>query len=162
MAYADIEMRRAKARERTRRYREKHGICYATARRRANPAIAKERQEYLKWWRHRRLREDPTYQDRLNEVARRNRLKVKAEVIGKYGGKCACCGEWELVFLNIDHPNRDGAMHRMVEWGTRGPGSRVYAWLKRRGYPKGYRVLCFNCNFATWALGKCPHKKRGS
>jgi hypothetical protein len=33
-------------------------------------------------------------------------------------------------------------------------------WLKRNGYPKGFRVLCHNCNSARGLYGYCPHKRR--
>jgi len=35
---------------------------------------------------------------------------------------------------------------------------KMYRWLKKQGYPKGYQVLCFNCNFAS-AWGVCPHQE---
>jgi hypothetical protein len=38
-----------------------------------------------------------------------------------------------------------------------GGGYRAYRWLKDRGYPGGFRVLCHNCNFAT-TRGVCPHQ----
>jgi hypothetical protein len=29
----------------------------------------------------------------------------------------------------------------------------VYLWLKREGFPAGFRVLCFNCNHAAHVNG---------
>jgi hypothetical protein len=31
-------------------------------------------------------------------------------------------------------------------------------WLRKNGFPKGFRVLCHNCNFAHGHYGYCPHK----
>jgi len=82
-------------------------------------------------------------------VTRRNQ-RVQEEVLRAYGGKCACCGETEVAFLSIDHI--DG-------WSGEGPrkGSALYCWLKRNGFPAGYRVLCMTCNFTLGHHGYCPH-----
>lgn len=80
--------------------------------------------------------------------------RFKAKVIALYGGKCACphCNENRLGFLTIDHPNNDGAKHR------REGGDKMYRWLRRNGFPDGFRVLCFNCNCGrAFNGGVCPH-----
>ncbi len=71
----------------------------------------------------------------------------------KYGGKCNCCGEKEKKFLCIDHINNDGVEHRKKI------GSNIYSWLRKNNYPKGFQVLCYNCNNAKARYGKCPHQK---
>jgi len=85
------------------------------------------------------------------------RRKVRAEMLAAYSPgvvKCACCGETEERFLSIDHIDGGGYKHRkrighgMVMW-----------WLRNRGYPPGYRVLCMNCNHGrAYNGGICPHK----
>lgn len=76
------------------------------------------------------------------------------EAIQAYGGFCACCGETEIRFLQIDHIENNGAEHRR-ELRT----NRLDAWLKRNGYPEGFQVLCANCNFAKHTNGgTCPHE----
>lgn len=87
----------------------------------------------------------------LKNKLRRQRLRVEA--INRYGGKCACCGEQHLEFLCIDHINNDGAKHRKI-LKTRSIGE----WLKVKKYPKGFRVLCHNCNMARGIYGYCPHE----
>lgn len=57
-----------------------------------------------------------------------------------------------MEFLSIDHINGGGNRHR-----EKVGSAKVYAWLKKRGYPKGYQVLCHNCNQAIGLYGKCPH-----
>ncbi len=89
------------------------------------------------------------------------RWRRKREVINHYGGVCACCGETDLEFLTIDHPNGDGAAERRAAFGERGgAGYKQYCRLKRQGFPPGYRVLCQNCNTAIGYFGYCPHHER--
>lgn len=84
--------------------------------------------------------------------------RIKAEVMAAYGGACVCCGESALVFLTIDHPEQNGAAHRREIFGTSvgRAGERFYRWLRRNGWPAGYRILCWNCQHATFR-GACPH-----
>lgn len=89
--------------------------------------------------------------ERYNAKEREKAKLLKAEIIKVYGGECECCQETILEFLTIDHPNKDGKQHRALT------GSHVYADLKRRGFPPGFRVLCMNCNFADGRYGQCPH-----
>lgn len=78
----------------------------------------------------------------------------------EYGGKCACCGESNVVFLTIDHIDGSGAKHRKKIFGKARGGTDFYRWLKNKDYPKdNYQILCFNCNFAKHVLGKCPHQQ---
>lgn len=99
-----------------------------------------------------------------NSIHRREQWKLYAQklklmVLSHYGGnppKCACCGEAETIFLTIDHINDDGAKHRKRIKSKAGYG--FYRWLIKNNFPKGYQVLCFNCNYAK-SQGGCPHKQ---
>ncbi len=75
-----------------------------------------------------------------------------------YGGyRCACCGETEPTFLTIDHLNNGGTRHRRRV----GNGCAMLGWLRRRGYPRGFQVLCSNCNHGRYRNGgDCAHKRR--
>lgn len=87
----------------------------------------------------------------------RTRARLRADVLGAYGGKCQCCGESEVKFLSIDHINGGGAKHRRA-LKIRTP-ERFYCWLRMNGYPKDqFQILCHNCNLAKGFYGKCPHK----
>jgi hypothetical protein len=57
--------------------------------------------------------------------------------------QCVLCGERHDQFLCIDHIDGGGTQHR-AEVGT---GTNFYLWLRHEKFPKGYRVLCHNCNF---------------
>lgn len=91
---------------------------------------------------------------RLQDKKRRE--KLRSDVINHYSnGKncCKCCGETEIKFLSLDHINGGGNRHRH-EMGTRG----LYGVLRRDGYPKGFQILCHNCNLAKGFYGVCPHE----
>jgi hypothetical protein len=86
------------------------------------------------------------------------RLRTKMEVMTHYSKgspRCSCCNEWQIVFLAIDHIKGGGCTHRQKIKVSAGHG--FYVWLKKQGYPDGYRVLCHNCNHAHHVLGYCPH-----
>ena len=94
----------------------------------------------------------------LSQRHKEDRLKIKMEVLGHYAGgplKCACCSELHIEFLGIDHINGKGMRHRK---NIGGGGAVLYRWLRKNNYPKGYRVLCNNCNGALGLFGYCPHK----
>jgi len=95
--------------------------------------------------------------DHHRKMDKIRRHKLREEVISAYGEACACCGEHQIEFLAMDHINNDGKEHRKVV-----PPSEFYPWLKRNNYPKGYQVLCNNCNLAKARYGICPHKKARS
>jgi hypothetical protein len=84
---------------------------------------------------------------------------LKLRVFEAYGGAaCACCGESRLEFLSIDHIDNKGNEHRRAVFGDN-RGGNIYGWLKARKFPKGFRVLCMNCNFAIGHYTKvCPHE----
>jgi len=98
---------------------------------------------------------DPEAAQRLaRESGRRNRERLRSELIEAYGGKCACekCPETNQAFLTLEHVGGGGREHRKQV------GSHAYADLRRRGYPKdGYTLLCWNCNAASRFTGVCPH-----
>jgi hypothetical protein len=85
------------------------------------------------------------------------RRKVKQTVIAAYGGKCLCCGETEIKFLTLHHPNEDGGQHRK-ELGVKA-GVHYYRKIIKLGCPPGLvEVWCFNCHMAERTEGGCPHK----
>jgi len=100
-----------------------------------------------------------TSTDKRNDYLRNYESRIRKETVDHYGGKCACCGEHNLVFLSIDHLNNGGGEERKRIVGKNSGGRKFYARLKRQGYPGGYQVLCYNCNAAKFRLGKCPHQQ---
>lgn len=97
---------------------------------------------------------------RLNRESENKRLRElrqnqRKKIIEKYGSKCVCCGESQYEFLNIDHKNNDGAIHRKKMGGS----SKIISWIIKNNYPDDFQILCFNCNLAKSIYGQCPHKK---
>jgi hypothetical protein len=104
-----------------------------------------------------------THKKQMNDSAKKwlkkNRKKERLQVIFHYSqGKncCACCGENIIEFLTINHINGGGNKHRK-EVGARS-GEKFYKWLIKNNFPKGFNVLCMNCNMATGIYGICPHQ----
>jgi hypothetical protein len=89
--------------------------------------------------------------ERIAERQRQDRKDLQNEVFDAYGGpKCRRCGfDKDPDSLQIDHIEGGGTKH-LKEIGR----SKLYSWLKKNGYPPGYRVLCANCNFALGKVGR--------
>ena len=85
------------------------------------------------------------------ERAVEERRALRKAVLGLLGGACACCGESEYVFLDIDHVNEDGAEERRR--------TKVATWRLALVEPHRFQVLCRNCNWAKFQ-GGCPHGAR--
>ena len=88
----------------------------------------------------------------------KTKAKLRKELLETYGGippKCACCKEKHIEFLELDHINGGGTKER-IKYGA---GTGLYCFLRKNKYPKGYRILCSNCNQAIGKYGKCPHNK---
>jgi len=124
---------------------------------------------------HREYRGREKYQEWLAEYVEKNkeyissrskkyRDKLKAKAFCRYGGYvCACCGETEEAFLAIDHINGGDTQHRkeIAKQGFGGNG--IYYWLRKNNYPKGFQVLCHNCNWGKYVNnGICPHKENNN
>ena len=109
--------------------------------------------------RKRRLELAPKHREKNNERERLRYVKLRQEILDAYGRKCACCGEKEILFLEVDHVNNDGKKHRRKL--KSGSAKAVYRDLQKRGYPKdGFQLLCANCNQGKKRNGGiCPHKK---
>ena len=101
----------------------------------------------------RKYKKNPTL---ANEKIRQCKQRVKKLVLNAYGKVCQCCGENHIEFLCIDHINGGGNQERREL--NRRSGYAFYAYLKKMKFPKGYQVLCHNCNMAKSLFGKCPHK----
>ena len=110
-----------------------------------------------KKWRKKQKKVNPNFQEEQNKYHRELYNKQRYECIFHYtNGKmcCSCCGEKEYLFLEIDHLNGGGNKHRKSV-----TSDKIAAWLIRCKFPKGFGVLCCNCNKGKHLNGgKCPHK----
>lgn len=147
------EQSRQHAADRRTRLR-KEGRCYHCGRK---PVPGHGRcARCLKYHRTYARNRDPATIRKYNQELGR---KLKNEVYAAYGGyRCACCGITDPEFLAVDHIDGGGNEHRKTVGGT-GTGVYLYRWLKKNGFPPGFRILCHNCNWAYGHFGYCPHKK---
>lgn len=147
---------------------EFHGMQCKGCRREYRREWVKRSRELLKEYRRRSSAKDTEravnwnkdHPDRRKKIALNYYYRLQDQAINAYGGyKCACCGETERLFLNLDHINNDGNKFRK-ESGFLHHGSKFYKWLKDHGYPAGYQVLCSNCNHGKHRNhGVCPHQE---
>jgi hypothetical protein len=78
---------------------------------------------------------------------------------------CNCCGENSFVeFLAIDHIAGKYKMDSIPELVKIGYSStlkdyRLIDWILEKDFPKGFQILCHNCNQAKGVYGKCPHEE---
>ena len=106
------------------------------------------------------MRRSKSQQDNTRSKKRGANL-AKLAMLHHYGPYCRCCRDKNIDNLCVDHPDGKGAKHRaqLAGNGTRG-GYKVYADIIRRGFPKGFSVLCRTCNSSKGTGKYCKvHKK---
>jgi hypothetical protein len=80
---------------------------------------------------------------------RERRRYNKQFVINYFGGKCAVCGETDLIVLSLDHVNNDGFLDKKSASGKKQITPTWYAKLVKaikadQPLPRQLQVLCFN------------------
>ena len=81
---------------------------------------------------------NPRCRDCVAAKGKARRIRVKLAAFEAYGGPvCAECGKTGSEHLCIDPIEKERSQ----------TSPRLYARLKREGWPEGYRVLCFNCRY---------------
>ena len=82
-------------------------------------------------------------------------MDVRIKTLRHYSNgkqECANCGYDIFEALSIDHIHNNGNIHRRGLFGKAQSGGRsFYEWLIKNNYPKGYQVLCRNCNWLKGA-----------
>jgi len=79
---------------------------------------------------------------------------------------CNCCGEnFHPYFLALDHIAGKKQMDSEPELVKIGYSSKMKVnqlqkWIVDNNYPKGFQILCHNCNQAKGFYGKCPHEMK--
>jgi len=99
------------------------------------------------------------YQNREQQLAKAKAYhwSLRKPLLDAWGHACECCGDTHHEFLTIDHIKNDGKAHRKA---LTGGTMELYRWLRDRGYPKdGFQLLCWNCNYAKYSQGVCPHEQ---
>jgi len=103
---------------------------------------------------------DQYYKNQKNILKRMkaSREKDRLTVMNHYSdGKleCDCCGEQNYMFLTINHDEGRKKWNHPHSLN----GHKLYRWLIKNNFPKGFSVKCFNCNIAEGLYGFCIHKK---
>lgn len=115
------------------------------------------------FWNH--YNNDPEWKEKQLKAAKIRikglRKRIRLQVLNHYCNnniRCMCkgCNEKYVEFMSIDHMNGNGNKHRKELLGK---GITIYIWLLRNNFPKGYRVLCHNCNISLGHYGYCPHEE---
>lgn len=104
----------------------------------------------IKW--RERVKNNPEYKRKNSNRSKINYRRNKCITLEHYGGKCKCCGEEFLSFLTIDHIKGGGRKHIKENKIT-----DIYKWLITNNFPKGFQVLCYNCNCGKREKSECPH-----
>lgn len=134
------------------------GRCYCGRERKENYSICSNCLNHQRPSQARHLKnQSSTYKSRQTALKTQRTLAMKKEVFEAYGNKCACCGETNQAFFQIDHVFGGGCKHRKEI--SRAGGYMFYLWLKERGFPqKEFQLLCASCNWGKRDTGICPHK----
>lgn len=90
---------------------------------------------------------------KFRQYGKEYRFRLRSLVVEQLGGKCECCGETQLEWLQIDHQNNDGKKHRQEV----GRGKDMMLDILRNPGKYKVRVLCANCHNAVTCYGYCPH-----
>lgn len=93
--------------------------------------------------------------DGCSKTERQRSVRIKADVVKKYGGACRCCGEVRTAFLTVDHNNNDGGALRKS--GEHSGGGHFYKRLLNLPLNPTLQILCWNCNMGRKITGTCPH-----
>ena len=111
-----------------------------------------------KWNIEWRKKNPEKYAEYNRTYTREYRRKLRKEIVAQYGGKCARCGFDDIRALQIDHLNGAGAKHRKEVVSA----YLILGWLKRNKYPKGFQILCANCNWIKrFENNESNNSKRG-
>ena len=104
-----------------------------------------------------------------------NEAKIRLKILLHYSKSlsnsdipcCNCCGEnFHVDFLALDHIAGRRQMDSETELKKLGYSSEFHhntlaRWIIKNNFPKGFQILCQNCNFAKGMKGNnnlCPHE----
>jgi len=75
---------------------------------------------------------------------------------------CNCCGlNSHIEFLTIDHiagrQEMDSEYNlKKLKYTPKLSGTALVIWITKNNFPKGFQILCHNCNQTKGYYGKCP------
>jgi len=120
-------------------------------------------------------RSNPEIREKLLKEGKSYRDNLRMKILQTYSKRlsnseipcCKCCGEnSHLEFLAIDHIAGKKEMDSEPELVKLGYSSNfkstsLNVWIVKNNFPKGFQILCHNCNQAKGYSknNKCPHEK---
>lgn len=110
----------------------------------SNPKWVKKHRKQARATYHRNKHK---YINRYRQRNKMNNIRLKEQCMNHYCNgdiHCPLCGVKDIDVLTIDHKYGGGNRLRN-EFGER-TGINLYRDLIKNNFPRGYRVLCFNCN----------------
>lgn len=118
------------------------------ARKRYNGTVQKWKEEnpdYSSKWQKTKYWSNPTlFRLQAKEIRHLNKVRVLLYYSNPQGSiVCNNCGEQNIDMLCIDHIKGGGNKHQK---SLQSQGTNLYLWLVKNNYPKGFQVLCANCN----------------
>ena len=98
--------------------------------------------------------------------SKENRLKV-LQYYSKRLSKsnipcCNCCGlNSHIEFLTVDHIEGRQEMDsepelKKLKYMSKLSGTALVIWIIKNNFPKGFQILCHNCNQTKGYYGQCP------
>ena len=98
--------------------------------------------------------------------SKENRLKV-LQYYSKRLSKsnipcCNCCGlNSHIEFLTVDHIAGRQEMDsepelKKLKYISKLSGTALVIWIIKNNFPKGFQILCHNCNQTKGYYGQCP------
>lgn len=130
--------------------------------------VTRKKIEDPEWWKERKRRKRESYKkhrvlkpkkpkqtlEERKAKLKKDYQKIKRMAIEAYGNECACCSEERIDCLSIHHIGNGRPE------GKKKHGINLYSWLRANDFPKGFKVLCLNCNISLGFYGYCPHQGR--
>lgn len=84
--------------------------------------------------------------EKLKQRFRSNNCNYTLNAISILGGKCAVCGEDDVVVLEFDHKNNNGKEHRSAVGATGGTSMPKWIISKPEEAKSQIQLLCANCH----------------
>jgi len=101
------------------------------------------------------------------EYTRLKVLQYYSKLLSKSDMPCCNCCKTNnhIAFLAIDHIAGKKQMDSEPELVKLGYSSKIHSanlskWIFDNNFPKGFQILCHNCNQAKGYYGKCPHERK--
>ena len=139
--------------------RKQHGVCTICGKRPITSGSTSRCTACIEGAKQRAHRYEQRYRSPKYKTQRKIQRQVadpriKAEIFAHYGKVCDCCGEDALPLRTIDHIDGKKKWGHDHTW----TGIKLYKWLKKHGFPKGFRTMCWSCNCGrdTSPDGLCP------